>query len=372
MTTPPEGQQPPPGPDADPTPGAASPGGPPQGPYGTPPAGPYGSPPAGPYGAPPPSPYGQPPSPYGAPPADPYGAPPGGPYGGPGAQQTPYGAVPGGPGTDAYGVQPQTGPPTDVVSIVGLVMAFLLAPVGLVLSIVGLSRTSGGKRKGRGLAIAGIIVSVVMSLVIAAAVVALVALGNFIADEADTTLDELEEAFPTAEPFPTEDLFTTEPLPSLEPLPSEEALPTEPPLDPGVDPAAVLALGQPADLDEFRLTVTAVDLEADAAVAAESADNPPPSGRYVLVSGTVENVSDAEASVYLGLNVGYLSAVGGLYDEFTCSATVAGAAADAPNLAPGESAEVRWCLDVPVEEVGDGSVQVSSTSGSTTAAWSDR
>jgi hypothetical protein len=77
-------------------------------------------------------------------------------------------------------------------------------------------------------------------------------------------------------------------------------------------------------------------------------------------------------SVYFGLNVGYLSSAGALYDEFSCSATVAGAAKDAPELAPGESADVRWCLDVPVEEVGDGSVQVASVDSDARSAWADR
>jgi hypothetical protein len=89
-----------------------------------------------------------------------------------------------------------------VVSVLGLVMAFLLAPVGLVLSIVGLTRTAGGKRKGRGLAVAGIVVSVVMSLLLAVVAVALVSLGNFLADETGTTLEELAEGFPTADRCP--------------------------------------------------------------------------------------------------------------------------------------------------------------------------
>jgi hypothetical protein len=249
-----------------------------------------------------------------------------------------------------------------VVSVLGLVMAFLLAPVGLVLSIVGLTRTAGGKRKGRGLAVAGIVVSVVMSLLLAVVAVALVSLGNFLADETGTTLEELAEGFPTTEPLPTGDPFTTDPLPSLEPLPSQPALPS----------GALLPLGEAAELDGFRVTVTAVDLEADAAVAAESPENLPPSGRYVLVSGTVENVSDVPQSVYFGLNVAYLSSAGGLHDEFSCFATVAGAARDAPELAPGESADVRWCLDVPVAEVGGGSVQVASVDSEATSAWADR
>ncbi len=103
-----------------------------------------------PYGTNPPSgqnPYGQ--SPYSPPPA------PGGAGGG-------YGAPGGFPG----GSDPMP-PKTDGVSIAALITSFLccLAPVGLILGFVGLSRTKGGQRKGRGLAIAAIVVGLLMSIV---------------------------------------------------------------------------------------------------------------------------------------------------------------------------------------------------------------
>lgn len=110
------------------------------------------------------------------------------PYGQPGSGQ-------GGPG-QAYDAQPDPGPPTDLVSVLGLVFAVLLAPVGLVLSIVGIARTRDGRRKGRGFAIAGIIVSVVLSLLAAALVVAVVAFGAWVTTELESTVQELEEQNP--------------------------------------------------------------------------------------------------------------------------------------------------------------------------------
>lgn len=55
--------------------------------------------------------------------------------------------------------------PSNTIAIVGFVLAFLFWPAGLVCSILGLnkSKTMGGK--GRGLAIAGIIISVVAAIV---------------------------------------------------------------------------------------------------------------------------------------------------------------------------------------------------------------
>ncbi|HVK28292.1 MAG TPA: DUF4190 domain-containing protein [Nocardioides sp.] len=110
---------------------------------------PYGSPSgSNPYGQ---NPYGQqPPAPQ------PYGG--GGSYGGGGPQG--YG------GSGGFGGQP---PKTDGVSIAALVLSFLccLAPIGLILGIVGIRRTRGGQRKGRGLAIAAIIIGILMSIVTA-------------------------------------------------------------------------------------------------------------------------------------------------------------------------------------------------------------
>lgn len=101
------------------------------------------------------NPYGQ--NPYGQqPPAPtPYGGGYGGGYGGPQG----FGGDGGG-----FGGQP---PKTDGVSIAALVLSFLccLAPIGFILGIVGIRRTKGGKRKGRGLAIAAVVIGILVSIV---------------------------------------------------------------------------------------------------------------------------------------------------------------------------------------------------------------
>jgi hypothetical protein len=103
---------------------------------------------------------------------NPYGQNPGGQT--PGGQPNPYGAPQGGGYGGGYG-PPQGGfpggsdglpPKTDGLSIAALVVSFLccFAPVGVILGFVGLSRTKGGKRKGRGIAIAAIIIGILMSI----------------------------------------------------------------------------------------------------------------------------------------------------------------------------------------------------------------
>jgi len=107
-----------------------------------------------------------------------YGSAPagGGQYGGPQYGGAPYGAAPvGAPGGAPYGGGPAGGPPpygqppqqpqgTNGLSIAGLVLAFIIAPVGFILSIIGLVQAGKRGQKGKGLALAGIIVSLLLMI----------------------------------------------------------------------------------------------------------------------------------------------------------------------------------------------------------------
>ena len=120
-------------------------------------------------------PTGDPSNPYGPPPP----VPPQNPYGAGGGAQPPYGA--GGGAQPPYGAQPYPGAPfggpppaqTDVVSIVAFVLSLTccLSVVGLVMGFVGLSRTKGGRRKGRWAAIAAIPIGAILTLVTVGVVV---------------------------------------------------------------------------------------------------------------------------------------------------------------------------------------------------------
>lgn len=86
--------------------------------------------------------------------SNPYG---GNPYGNPG-DQNPYGGPPYGGGAPQPGYGAPQPVKTDGVSIAALISGIVCcAPVGIVLGFMGLSRTKGGQRKGRGLAITGLI-----------------------------------------------------------------------------------------------------------------------------------------------------------------------------------------------------------------------
>jgi hypothetical protein len=115
------------------------------------------------YGQPPPS--GQPP-PYGAPP--PYGDPP------------TYGQPPAGPdGYPAPGSYPSPEPPPahpgwSGLAIAGFIVSFIPVVglfVGLPLAIAGVVATKPGRKRGRGLAIAGIVIAVVFTGLVVAGLV---------------------------------------------------------------------------------------------------------------------------------------------------------------------------------------------------------
>ena len=109
----------------------------------------------------------------------PYGAPipsgGGGGYGDPYGQPNPYG-----------GELPKK---TDAVSIIGFILSltFCLSLIGFILGLVGLSRTKGGKRKGRWAALSATIIGLLATLVGGALVAVLVVFANSVIaiDEAE-------------------------------------------------------------------------------------------------------------------------------------------------------------------------------------------
>ena len=139
-------------------------------------------------------------------------------YGQPGYGQQPYGQQPGygqqagwdpqhgQPGygqQPAYGQQPSGWAPapqqpqgTNTMAIVGFVLAFLVSPVGLVLSIIGLRQTGRRHEGGRGLAIAGIVIGALGTLF-----GILVVIGLLASDDTDSTSSFSDTATASSEPF---------------------------------------------------------------------------------------------------------------------------------------------------------------------------
>jgi hypothetical protein len=99
-------------------------------------------------------------APYGA---APVGAPGGAPYGGgPAGGPPPYGQPP---------QQPATPSGTNSFALAGLICSIIAWPLGLVFSIIGLVQTRKSGQNGKGLAISGLVISMIFALILAAAVV---------------------------------------------------------------------------------------------------------------------------------------------------------------------------------------------------------
>jgi uncharacterized membrane protein len=112
-------------------------------------------------------PYGQP---YGQPQPQPYGEQQ--PYG----QPQPYGQVQA-PPPPGYGFPPPQ-QKTNTMAILGLIFAFVFAPVGIVLSALGLKQTKQRNEGGHGLALAGLILSIIFSIFWVIWLIVLVAFGT--------------------------------------------------------------------------------------------------------------------------------------------------------------------------------------------------
>jgi len=84
------------------------------------------------------------------------------PYG----QQPPYGQSP--YGQQPYGQPGYTQPKMNTLALVGFILSFFISVVGLILSIIGLIQINGanGMQKGKGLAIAGIIIGAIGTIFI--------------------------------------------------------------------------------------------------------------------------------------------------------------------------------------------------------------
>ena len=135
---------------------------------------PFSNPPGTPYG-PPGTPYGPPPSGYGPPPPYGYGAPP----------PPPYHAYPQpSPGNGKAVAALVLGILSIVLCLLSVLDGFLIIP-GLVFSLISLSETKNGQRPGRGLAIAGLVCTIVGALLATLITIAYVRVANKCSDLQD-------------------------------------------------------------------------------------------------------------------------------------------------------------------------------------------
>ncbi len=315
------------------------------------PANPYAAPAANPYAAPSaPAAAQQPVNPYAATPANPYAAPG---AGGP--------AAPGYAATPAYAAGAPVGPSRfNVLGLVSLILggvAFLfgitigwvpyvgfffvlLALVGVVLGIVGLL----AKNKGKGLAIAGTIVSGV-SLLLTAAISIIMLL--FVTSFSNTV-----------EEWPDDPVITD---------PDYTAEDEDPNALGGVDnPAAVgdtVTFSDYDGVEQWDVVVGAPNLDATADVLAayEYNEQPAAGNVYIVVPMTVTYLGEDTDLPYMLFTDLLTNQANDVYD--ISYAQYPGSIYDAGELAAGESAEVNLVFEVPADEVAGSLLRINSIWG---------
>jgi hypothetical protein len=170
------------------------------------------------------------------------------------------------------------------LAVAGFVLAFILAPVGLVLSLVAIGRTGPGKAPGRGLAVSGAVISGFLVLVGLAVLGAAGAAQEAPDREPAAGAPPADEAAPIDEApigsAPSEAAAPVEPAPVADAAPEAEE--PEQPVVPGI--------GVPVTDGEFTFTVDSVE-RIGRTVGSEWV-NETAQGEFVLVRVTVTNTGD--------------------------------------------------------------------------------
>lgn len=119
-----------------------------------------------------------------------------------------------------------------------------------------------------------------------------------------------------------------------------------------------LELGTPATVGDYTVTVAAVLTDANQVIADTNPFNEPPTGRYVLVDLTVTNNGQEEAAPWIDVTTEFQGTDARNYSTSSCSAVVPTMGILQPNLRPTGTSSYQVCFDVPGEAVDGGVVAV--------------
>lgn len=132
-------------------------------------------------------------------------------------------------------------------------------------------------------------------------------------------------------------------------------------VDQAEDDAQVLALGKAADVGEYSVNVSAVNLDAGKAIAKVNEYNEKAKGQYVLVDISVVYNGDEEGDAWIDLNPELVGSDSSIYDTSTAMVVPAKPATDAPTLSKGGKASYQVVFDVPEEAVVDAKIRMTET-----------
>ncbi len=175
---------------------------------------------------------------------------------------------------------------------------------------------------------------------------------------------------PTSPPTTTESTTTaaptsarpTTPRPSSPTSAKPPATPTHAPPSASGSSSSPLGLGTFHVLGkDFRVSVTAVDLNADRELEEANSFNDPPDGRYILAELNVVYLGHDEGNPWIDLTTKFVGGDARQYDSNACGAVVAHPGVFVPTLERGGRARYQVCWDVPVTAIARSKIFVEQT-----------
>lgn len=262
--------------------------------------------------------------------------------------QAPYQPTGQPPGQPPYGQPPKKGAGLAIASMVlGIIalllswipfinnLAAVLAVIGLGLGIPALLLARRGTHGGTGMAITGLVTSVLAIVVV---ILTQIFFASVI-DEVDRSLSQ--SAGESAAPAEA----------SEEPAAPEEQAPE----------ATIVPLGVPTPIGDYEVTVDAVELNGNETVAGANQFNEPPAGQFVITQLTVTYLGTEEGMPGFDLTAVFHGNDARQYSDADCSAVLPDDAMDSPTLNNGGSDTFQFCMDVPPAAIEGGQLSIEPT-----------
>ncbi|TYP82811.1 DUF4190 domain-containing protein [Blastococcus xanthinilyticus] len=257
----------------------------------------------------------------------------------------------------SYGPPPSYQPPKKgaglaiaamVLGIIALLLSWIpiinngaavLALVGLGLAIPALLRARRGTHGGMGMAITGLVTTVL-------ALVVVFVTQAFYADVIDEVQQELDRAADGVTEPAAQDPAAQDPT---------DVAPVE-------EPTEVVPLGVPAQVGDYQVRLDAVELDANATVAAANQFNEPAAnGQYVMTQFSVTYTGTEEGFPGMDLTAVVHGSDNRQYSDSDCAAVLPDDAMQAPTLNPGGSDTFQFCMDVPPAALAGAQLSVEPT-----------
>jgi hypothetical protein len=217
-------------------------------------------------------------------------------------------------------------------------LAAVIAVVGLGLGIPALIRARRRTAGGTGMAITGLVTSVL-------AIVVVIATQLFFLKVIDEVGRGLDESISESRPAPV----------------APDALTEESPAEQAAAAPQTVPIGVPAQVGDYQVSVDSVLLDGNAVVAGANSFNEPPTGQYVIVQLTATYGGAEEGTPGFDLTAVFHGSDARQYSDFDCGAVLPDDAMNAPTLNPGGADTFQFCMDVPPAAIAGGQLSIEPT-----------